>query len=651
MGLPLHRNAVDTLILSWIFTFLATVSMLGFIWSRHLAKAHVGSDDLLLFAAYISSLGLVAVTTWAISLEGQAEHLDNLTRSEAAWIAKSLFANELLWGFINTLLRLSACLFDLKIFGTSRRVEISIWILEALSIIQWLVTLMESLLICKPSRKAWKPAIPGHCGNEILAYIWLESAGLFIDLAIVLVPLMEIYRLQIRMTQKLSIGALFGIGLLVVIISGMRISALHDVTSADFTYSRNSLGLLSMLGVFVTIILAGTLSLRPLLSHLKKKTQKFTASLTVYERTRSWTRRHNFLSKTGTSYMHSSQVEISSPNINASPIHRDVPVHLNNIEADQHSINPGFGWSYQLAHSLRIAYHEPQESDLINWQDSLQTRDGSDRIPFDDFQWLLQALQIPTASYIFGDSYQRTLAATDARCLRSQNTKSEWEFLSSGSPASTYKRTAIDIFRIFTDIVPGSPPQFSFDCRKGIEEWRASLMNTRHNNSFKGHDQIDSAWTTNGRTSIHRSTEVENHEYSCPYIVTVELHSFKDKTNEFIEAWFQDARRDLLADAAGFTQIDHHIMDSTSTLKDIGQRPQKEIYRLDRFEILHPRLPEVAVGNQTAWLASHLDDGKAIIEIVSEILQEILGNQDPMTTSRFERKPGLGEIWSFDLMN
>ena len=100
MVLSLHGNAVNTLVLSWTFAFLAAVSMIGFIWSRHLSKVPTGLDDLLLFAAFIFSLVLLCVTTWAISLEGQGEHLDNLTQSEAAWIAKaslSLFSSLTCW--------------------------------------------------------------------------------------------------------------------------------------------------------------------------------------------------------------------------------------------------------------------------------------------------------------------------------------------------------------------------------------------------------------------------------------------------------------------------------------------------------------------------------------------------------------------------
>lgn len=76
---------------------------------------------------------------------------------------------------------------------------------------------MESLLICSPPQKAWKPNIAGHCGNEILAFVWIEAAGLILDLVIVCVPLVALNRLMMKFVEKLPILAFFAISLLYVI--------------------------------------------------------------------------------------------------------------------------------------------------------------------------------------------------------------------------------------------------------------------------------------------------------------------------------------------------------------------------------------------------------------------------------------------------
>lgn len=65
--------ARTTLVCSWLFTGLATISMIAQVLSIHHRKA-IDIDDYLLFTAYLVSVLLVAQTTWAVVNEGQGEH-------------------------------------------------------------------------------------------------------------------------------------------------------------------------------------------------------------------------------------------------------------------------------------------------------------------------------------------------------------------------------------------------------------------------------------------------------------------------------------------------------------------------------------------------------------------------------------------------
>ena len=98
-----------------------------------------------------------------------------------------------------------------------------------------------------------------------------------------------------------------------------------------------------------------------------------------------------------------------------------------------------------------------------------------------------------------------------------------------------------------------------------------------------------------------------------PYIVTVELHSVEDKVNGSFEKWYQDALHDMLADAAGYKPTNYSIGDRPATSEDTEQQSYTASYRLDRFEIFHQRLPETLPANPTPWVASKLQDGKALV--------------------------------------
>ncbi|KAI9706746.1 MAG: hypothetical protein M1820_004716 [Bogoriella megaspora] len=677
----LTHNAIKTLVLSWTFAFLATIFTIGLICSRHLGRLPVTRfDDLLFFAAYICSLALVSVTTWAISQEGQGEHIDNVTQSEAAWIAKSLFANELLWGFIHTLLRCSACRFNLRVVGIERRYGTAIVISIAISIVHWFVTLMVSLLICKPARKAWKPTLSGRCGSEILSYVWLESAGLLIDVIVVIVPLVGLRNVQISRKRKLRILGLFAIGLLVVIITGLRIHALHDVTSADFLYSKNSLGLLSALGVFVAIILGTALSFPQLIHQLKLKLPTIRTSFAVGKRTHGqiFTRNArpkfkkndvnsseiemgppNFntkstnnsthsnsgdvcdvrdgRSKIETNHVKSSEIEVGSPDSDANANDHDTRSHFGDIDINHPTTSPRFNWSYRLGNLSRLVHLKSQECD-VSWQDTLHSREGSDPIPLDDFQWLLHTLRVALANYVFWDGHQPTLNAVHLRCLRRRDEEQLQSLGSTGGPLYALKLRSMDIFAAFTDIVPGSPPRYLFTCQTGLQTLLENITSSLRTDSESHFDLLHSVLAASGPENKHDSVEggVPEQELKSttksilfptstarrfltpatvpsPYIVTVEQHSFNDKSDGAFHAWYQCACQDLLADAAGFKHIEYSISNCSPTLEIAEQQRPDTVYRLDRFEILHRFLPESAAGNPIPWVAKHLEDGKALV--------------------------------------
>lgn len=73
--------ARTTLICSWLFASLATISITIQGLSIHQRRAHIGIDDCLLFTAYLVSVLLVAQTTWAVVDEGQGVHEADLSHS------------------------------------------------------------------------------------------------------------------------------------------------------------------------------------------------------------------------------------------------------------------------------------------------------------------------------------------------------------------------------------------------------------------------------------------------------------------------------------------------------------------------------------------------------------------------------------------
>ena len=127
---------------------------------------------------------------------------------------QSLLVSQTLWGLVNTFIRMSAILFIGRVFGRARGMLLIIRLLLVLSILYGLVVFLEVFLICRPMAVDWNVHVDGTCGDQVLSYLVLEVLGLVLDFAILTVPIPYIWRLQMKLTRKLSTATMFSIGAL-----------------------------------------------------------------------------------------------------------------------------------------------------------------------------------------------------------------------------------------------------------------------------------------------------------------------------------------------------------------------------------------------------------------------------------------------------
>ena len=86
--------------------------------------------------------------------------------------------------------------------------------LMAVTALYFSAVFLETLLICRPLAFNWDHTIEGSCGNQTLALLLTGTANLIIDVAIVILPLPVLWRLQMPVVRKVGISAMFSIGVL-----------------------------------------------------------------------------------------------------------------------------------------------------------------------------------------------------------------------------------------------------------------------------------------------------------------------------------------------------------------------------------------------------------------------------------------------------
>ncbi|KAI0459328.1 hypothetical protein F5B21DRAFT_456302 [Xylaria acuta] len=244
-----------TIILGWVLTALALLSVMLYIWSKSVNRIPPHRlDDILLYLSFVLSLALMSLTTWAVVVEGQGLHQSAESRSQFELVAKSLLINEILWGIVNTFLRIGAIIFIRKLFSVIRSMSVVTMILLVVSVAYAIAVIATSLAVCQPISASWDQTVLGRCGNQVVAYLCLEIISAVLDLAIIIAPLPPLMKLILPLSKKLWIGVLFSLGSVVFIITGLRIAALNRVNSDDFSYDQGYIGLLSILGPLIAII-------------------------------------------------------------------------------------------------------------------------------------------------------------------------------------------------------------------------------------------------------------------------------------------------------------------------------------------------------------------------------------------------------------
>lgn len=79
------------------------------------------------------------------------------------------------------------------------------------------MTILIGLLICHPIAMNWDTTLPGgYCGDEISAYSAVGIIDLVIDIAIFILPIPMVVKLQVSTAHKMALGVIFGAGILFV---------------------------------------------------------------------------------------------------------------------------------------------------------------------------------------------------------------------------------------------------------------------------------------------------------------------------------------------------------------------------------------------------------------------------------------------------
>lgn len=123
-------------------------------------------------------------------------------------------ASQIVYGPLIFVTKLSILLLYLRAFTPAfkSKTYVFIQVLLWFNFFFYLGDTLLKIFECTPREKIWNPRLPGHCVNINIPLLVASAINVVSDLSILLLPMVCVWRLQMRRAKKLGICAIFAAG-------------------------------------------------------------------------------------------------------------------------------------------------------------------------------------------------------------------------------------------------------------------------------------------------------------------------------------------------------------------------------------------------------------------------------------------------------
>ncbi|MCJ1412463.1 hypothetical protein MMC19_006557 [Ptychographa xylographoides] len=240
--------------------------------SRKLSGVGFWWDDWLILAALPWIWGINICNFFEISY-GFGQHVAILPADASSVYSHINYFDELIYVVGVPLIKFSILCFYRRIFP-NRNIKIVSWIVVAI-VVSWQIAIgLTFIFQCTPIEKAWNFTMPGTCINITTQFIANAIPNIFTDIVILLMPLPLVWKLQMRMTQKVALCGIFLTGSFVCAVSLIRLAIVVQLTPAsleDITWNYVGIGLWSAVEPSIGYVCACLPSIRYLFNFIFPK--------------------------------------------------------------------------------------------------------------------------------------------------------------------------------------------------------------------------------------------------------------------------------------------------------------------------------------------------------------------------------------------
>ncbi|KAI1140046.1 hypothetical protein F5Y05DRAFT_376973 [Hypoxylon sp. FL0543] len=136
---------------------------------------------------------------------------------------QAFFAVQLLYSCLSPLAKISLLALYYRIFYLSRTLRIAVWIMAGLLVSWGISVFFTSIFTCDPIRGFWDLSSGAKCIDSALFFEAITIPNIILDVATVILPTREVWKLQMGRDRKLAFTAIFLVGGVVVIAAVARL--------------------------------------------------------------------------------------------------------------------------------------------------------------------------------------------------------------------------------------------------------------------------------------------------------------------------------------------------------------------------------------------------------------------------------------------
>ncbi|KAG9252083.1 uncharacterized protein F5Z01DRAFT_638720 [Emericellopsis atlantica] len=199
---------------------VATMFTVARFWARYMTKVKLWLDDWFALAAYITAIGYsVLIIAWTI-LGGLGQEMATLSISPAEAVMRSsifVLLVELFYAFSLFCSKIAILGMYWRLFSTSP-IRLPIQVLAAMSLVWVIIRTFMTIFHCVPPQAFWDPPVKNaRCDIDNSKFFFGTTlTHLLIDVAILMLPAIQVRQLKLRTGQKLGVIGLFMFGAVIL---------------------------------------------------------------------------------------------------------------------------------------------------------------------------------------------------------------------------------------------------------------------------------------------------------------------------------------------------------------------------------------------------------------------------------------------------